>query len=190
MSNLNLLLTILLAASILLNVFLFIKNDSSESTSQPLNDDEVDYAFSNLVNDPKTLLLESIGGARSAIDIAVYNFEDAEIAEALSKAKARDVTVRVITDSTKAEKKSRAKLLDTLTENQIDVKIVKSKKMHLKMTLVDERLVVMGSYNFTEDSATENMEQLIAISNEELAKKWTDVFEEIWVQSDSEEWMN
>lgn len=88
----------------------------------------------------------------------------------------------------KSKKKNRAKLLNTLTDNGIDVKIVTSKKMHLKMTMVDERLVVFGSYNFTAESASENMEQLVSISNINLVKEWTDVFEKVWHQSDTETW--
>ncbi|REB05496.1 DUF1669 domain-containing protein [Sporosarcina sp. BI001-red] len=188
MSNLNILLIVVLIASILLNVVLFTKSCSNENSSQPLGDGEIDYAFSHLANDPKTLLLDTISAATKTIDIAIYNFEDPEIAQTLFEAIDRGVKVRVLTDSEKAQKKSRAKLLDRLTAKQIDVKIVTSKKMHLKMTLVDGRLVAMGSYNFTEDSATENMEQLIVITDKELAKKWTDVFNKVWGQSDTEEW--
>ncbi len=42
--------------------------------------------------------------------------------------------------------------------------------MHLKMAIIDEQMIVLGSYNYTEDSAYENIEQLLTLSNEELAK--------------------
>ena len=139
---------------------------------QPLKDEKVDYTISHLANNPKTLLLNAIGESSSTIDTVIFNFEDLEIAEALFEARTKGVEVRVITDSEKAEHKKRAKLLNTFTHNQIDVKFITSKKMHLKMTMVDKNVVVMGSYNFTEESATENIEQLVSISNSELAKEW------------------
>lgn len=137
-------------------------------------------AFSNLVNDPKVLLLNAIKGANQTLDIAIYNLQDKDIAEAILQAKKRGVSVRLITDAKKAAKKERAAILKIFTENGIAVKTNRSQKMHLKMMIVDKTLVTTGSYNYTEASAYENQEQLLSIKNEGLAQEWTNSFTVLW----------
>ena len=189
MFKLNVLLIVVLVISILLNILFLVKTTSkSESTIQSVKNGDMTYAFSEYVNDPKKLVLESLKSAESTIDIAMYNFEDPDIAEALYDASDRGVKIRVITDGVKAEKKSRAAVLDELLAHEIDVKVITSKKMHWKITLVDEQVIVTGSYNFTEESATDNMEQVLSISDESLAKEWSTVFETVWTQEDIEVW--
>lgn len=99
LSTSNIVLILALIGSIALNILFFSKSTSPEKLLQPSNDHEVEYAFSQLSNDPKTLLLNAIGESTSTIDIAIYNFEDPEISEALIEASDRGVKVRVITDS-------------------------------------------------------------------------------------------
>lgn len=169
-------------------MLLLINLLTKEYSSYSIERTEFNFAFSDLVNDPKTLLLQAINEANDRLDIAIYNFEDKEIAQAVLNANNRGVNVRVITDANKAEKDSRAAILDEFSQNQIDVKINTSRKMHLKMAIIDEKLIVTGSYNYTEASANENLEQLITLSNEKLAKEWTDIFADLWNQNELEKW--
>ena len=184
MLNIKTLLVIGFIASLLFNMFLLNKLLSKDHSSNG----EINYAFSDLENDPKALLLQSINEADETLDIAIYHFGDKEIAQAVQDAKDRGVSIRVITDAKKAKKKGRSEILDDFLQNNIEVKTIPSRKMHLKTAIIDERLVVTGSYNYTEASANENLEQLITVSNEELAAKWTDIFEELWSQNDLKEW--
>ncbi|WP_185907868.1 phospholipase D-like domain-containing protein [Psychrobacillus soli] len=123
------------------------------------------------MNDPKTLLLQAISEANNTLDIAIYNFEDKEIAQAVLNAHNREVNVRIITDASKAKKNEQAAIMDEFSQNNIEVKVNTSRKMHLKMAIIDERLIETGSYNFTEASAYENLEQLMTLSNVELAQE-------------------
>lgn len=189
MSNTKPLLLLLLIASILINILLINKTISNGNTpSLSIDHDEINFAFSDIVNNPKELLLQALNEATSTLDIAIYNIKDQEIAQAVLHANNRGVHVRILTDASKAENKKQAAILDDFVRNNIEVKINSARKMHLKMAIIDERLIVTGSYNFTEASANENIEQLMTIANSELAEQWTEVFENLWNQHDFEDW--
>lgn len=189
MPNIKSLLLLGFIASILINILLINKLVTKEDASSlSFDSDEISFAFSDVVNDPKTLLLEAINEANNTLDIAIYNFEDREVAQAVLNANNRGVNVRIITDASKAKKNDQAAILDEFTRNNIVVKINTSRKMHLKTAIIDERLIVTGSYNFTEASADENLEQLMTLSNEELAQEWTGIYADLWNRSDFKKW--
>lgn len=152
------------------------------------NYEDIEFAFSDVTDNPKTLLLQAINDAKYTLDIAIYNIKDREIADAILGAKQRGVSVRILTDADKAENNKQAALLKRLSENSIEIKVNSKRKMHLKMTIIDESLIVMGSYNFTEASATENIEQLIAIKNQELGTEWTKIFNRLWKKKEFVFW--
>lgn len=184
------LLYTILIISLLVNTLFITKYFLNNKSHQALvkSNTVITSAFSNLVNDPKVLLLHAIKGANQTLDIAIYNLQDKEIAEAILKAKKRGVSVRLITDAKKAEKSERSAILKIFTRNGIAVKTNPSQKMHLKMTIVDKTLVTTGSYNYTEASAYENQEQLLTIKNKELAKEWTNSFTALWNSPHYEIW--
>jgi len=177
-----------LIISLLVNILLLNELLTERTSSVSFEKGQVDYAFTSLVNDPKTLLLHAIDNAASSLDIAIYNFDDKDIAEAVIRAKNRGVNIRIITDAEKSEKDSRAAILDELSLNQIEVKVDQTRKMHLKTAIIDHHLVVTGSYNYTEASANENLEQMITLSNEELADEWTEIFTTLWNKNQLKSW--
>ncbi|GAA0488990.1 phospholipase D-like domain-containing protein [Salinibacillus aidingensis] len=168
--------------SLLLNLLLINHFLTSNSTSFIVDEDDIgiDFAFSGMENNPKTLLLDTINKAEETLDIAMYNFEDTDIAEAILEAKDRGVTVRLFTDEDKAKTDNNAAILDAFTKNGIEAKVNTAQKMHLKMVIIDNEQVVTGSYNFTEESAYENQEQLLTLINEEISRQWTDIYDELW----------
>lgn len=189
LSNIKSFLLLGFIASILINVLLINKLVTKENASSlSFDSDEISFAFSDVVNDPKTLLLDAINEANNTLDIAIYNFEDKEIAQVILNAHNRGVNVRIITDASKAKKNDQAAILNEFSQNNIDVKINTARKMHLKTAIIDDRLIVTGSYNFTEASADENLEQLMILSNEELAQEWTGIFADLWNRSDFKKW--
>ncbi len=187
--NIKTLMLLGFIASLLVNIILLNKLVTKEDASSlSFDSDEISFAFSDVVNDPKTVLLQAINEANNTLDIAIYNFEDREIAQAVLNARIRGVSVRIMTDASKAKKNDQTVILDEFTRNNIVVKINTSRKMHLKMAIIDERLIVTGSYNFTEASADENLEQLMTLSNEELAQEWTGIFADLWNRNEFKKW--
>lgn len=52
--------------------------------------------------------------------------------------------------------------------------------MHNKFVVIDGRILITGSFNWTTQAVTSNQENLCIIDNEELAKKYTAEFERLW----------
>lgn len=188
--NIQILLYTILIISLLANLLFIAKLLWNHHANQKLMKSEtvITNAFSNLVNDPKSLLLNAIKGANQTLDIAIYNLQDKDIAAAILQAKKRGVSVRLITDAKKAEKSERAAILKSFTDNGIAVRTNRTQKMHLKMTTVDKTLVTTGSYNYSEASAYENQEQLLTIKNKELVKECTNHFTALWNSPHYEVW--
>lgn len=52
--------------------------------------------------------------------------------------------------------------------------------LHHKVIIVDEQIVITGSFNFTENADTSNNENVIIIDNSEIAKRYTKEFQRVW----------
>lgn len=52
--------------------------------------------------------------------------------------------------------------------------------MHLKMTVVDDKVVAVGSFNYTESASTINDEVLLVLRDSALAKEFDGEFNAMW----------
>ncbi|MBY0540300.1 MAG: phospholipase D-like domain-containing protein [Arcobacteraceae bacterium] len=111
----------------------------------------------------KDKISESITNAKSEILIAMYNFSYKKFAKDLVNASKNGVKITVFLDSKKV--KDDSEISEYLKKNNIKVVLVKD-KMHLKVALIDSKVAIFGSTNWTKESFEENYE-LIYISEDE-----------------------
>lgn len=52
-------------------------------------------------------------------------------------------------------------------------------QMHHKVMIIDESIVIVGSYNFTDSVKTEMMKNLLVIYNEEIAAQFIAEFQRV-----------
>lgn len=52
--------------------------------------------------------------------------------------------------------------------------------MHNKFAIIDDKIVITGSYNWTASASERNDENLLIIHDEDIAKIYTDKFEDYW----------
>ncbi len=52
--------------------------------------------------------------------------------------------------------------------------------MHDKFAVVDEAVVMTGSFNWTTQAVRNNQENILFIENEELARKYLQEFNKLW----------
>jgi phosphatidylserine/phosphatidylglycerophosphate/cardiolipin synthase-like enzyme len=57
--------------------------------------------------------------------------------------------------------------------------------MHHKVMIIDESIVILGSYNFTNSAETKNDENLLVIYNEDIAAQFMDEFQRVYTQAQS-----
>ncbi len=114
-----------------------------------------------------------IEAARKEILVQAYSFTSAPIAKALVDAQRRGVRVKVILDrSQRTEKYSEA---DFLQHNDIPTLIDAEHAIaHNKIMILDQCIVLTGSFNFTKAAEEHNAENLLVINDPVLAAEFTD----------------
>jgi phosphatidylserine/phosphatidylglycerophosphate/cardiolipin synthase-like enzyme len=133
---------------------------------------------------------ELIDGADGSIDIAMYSFRDAAINDALARAVARGVSIRMIYDGASADRTAPEGTTSARLEAMgIEVRWV-NKVMHHKLAIIDgrgdgsEAVVVTGSGNWSNSAATRFDENTVVIhSNAELAQRYQAEYEHLWANS-------
>ena len=121
----------------------------------------------------------SLDGAQKTIDVAIYELDLPVIADALIRAKARGVQVRLVTDTESLE----TPFIQDLRQAKIPVvDDQRSAIMHDKFVVIDRVAVWTGSMNFTENEAYRNNNNYLEISSAELAENYTQEFEKMFVQ--------
>lgn len=117
-------------------------------------------------------IVTMISSAKKTIYVQAYSFTSAPIAKALVDAQARGVDVKVILDKSQyaAEKYSSSKFL---SNHGIPVWIdYKPAIAHNKIMIIDNGIVITGSFNFTKSAQEKNAENLIMISDTAVASKY------------------
>ena len=128
-------------------------------------------------------LLEEIGNAQSTIDIAMYSLTDDIIRDALVIARARGVVVRIIADTTRAG--DPASDVNALEQAGCLIRLksgLTGGVMNHKFMIVDGRLLVTGSYDWSEGAQTSNYENALFVTGSTVVQKYKDEFERLWAQ--------
>lgn len=118
------------------------------------------------------VIAEKIRSANTSIYLEAYGFTSRIIIDQLVEASKRGVKVRVILDrSNFSEKKN--PFISELRDASIE--IVKDKVpgiAHNKIIIIDDEIVITGSFNFTESADKRNAENVIIINDRDLALKY------------------
>jgi phosphatidylserine/phosphatidylglycerophosphate/cardiolipin synthase-like enzyme len=122
-----------------------------------------------------------LDGARSTLEVCVFTITDDRISRSLLAAHRRGIQVRVISDDDKAM--DRGSDLPALAEAGVPVAVDDSAgHMHHKFALVDRRIVLTGSYNWTRSAAEQNHENLVISDHPGLVQRFTAEFERMWAR--------
>ncbi len=150
-------------------------------TLSPLALAETQVYFSPNAGSQEAVVKE-INKAEKSIDVAMYAITSREIAQALLKAKARGLKVKVDLDKSQiTERYSKSRYL---IAKGVDVKFhLGPGLMHDKFAVLDGHVVITGSFNWTAAADKKNMENLLIITDKGLAQKFAKEFKHLWAQS-------
>jgi phosphatidylserine/phosphatidylglycerophosphate/cardiolipin synthase-like enzyme len=118
------------------------------------------------------LIVAAINQAQKEVLVQAYSFTSAPIAKALIQAQKRGVNVKIILDKSQTRQRgfSSAKLF---ADYHIPVLIdYKTNIAHNKVMIIDSKTVITGSYNFTRAAQERNIENVLIISDQDLARKY------------------
>jgi len=141
---------------------------------------KVEVYFS-LYDDPESIIIKNIDNANSFINIAMYTFTDREIAQAILRAKDRGVDIKIYLDYSQVNaeySKSRYFVNNAIIE---DIRISSNNYiMHNKFAVIDNKIVITGSYNWTASAGERNDENLLVIDDKNIVKKYQNQFNNLW----------
>lgn len=122
---------------------------------------------------------ELIAGAQRSITLGIFYLTDESIANELIAAHERGVDVRVIIDATAAG--SRYTQHERLRKIGIPVKVEHwGGKMHMKAAVIDGRVVVVGSMNWSYSGDNVNDENTLVFRSARLAGEFESFFDLLW----------
>ena len=125
-------------------------------------------------------IVQSIDGARQAIDVCVFTLTDDRIAAALIAAHRRGIVVRLITDDDKSNDLGSDAAL--LARAGVTVRVDRSPAhMHHKFALFDDRTLLTGSYNWTRSAGRDNRENFVVSDDPRLLRRFRAEFDRMWV---------
>ncbi|MCX8170390.1 MAG: phospholipase D family protein [Candidatus Bathyarchaeota archaeon] len=126
-------------------------------------------------------IINWIKRANSSIYILIYSFTLDSIGEALIEAYNRGVDVKAVFEKGQITQYSEYwRLRDAGIPVRNDTN---PKSMHHKVMIIDGEIIITGSYNWSKTAEEENNENLIIIKDRDIARKYEEEFEKIWIES-------
>ena len=124
-------------------------------------------------------LIKHIDASKKTIKVMAYGFTAMSLSDALIKAHRRGVKVQLLQDEKSAGNNSDA--VNQLIAAGIEVRSDgKHAIQHNKVMLLDDDIVITGSYNFTKSAEVRNAENIIILKSAYAAKRYADNWVAHW----------
>ncbi len=152
-----------------------VKSDKSFLTNIALFSNETDIAAN---------LIRNINNSQKTLDIAIYSITNIEITNAIINAYKRGIKVRMILEYSKAQTQKIDEAVKRLIESKIPVKILRGGGlygvMHNKIIIIDSKILITGSYNFTLNANNNNFENIVISDRKNDIDEYKNYFEVMW----------
>jgi len=129
----------------------------------------------------------AIDSAKATVDLAIYSFTAQPIFNSLVNAVKRGVKIRAVFDKSETHG-VQASFHDQLEKLGVPIKVLAPAGgiMHNKFLIVDNSLLELGSYNFTNRAELNNRENAVFTSNPDLITKYKANFNVMFMTADIE----
>jgi phosphatidylserine/phosphatidylglycerophosphate/cardiolipin synthase-like enzyme len=132
-------------------------------------------------------IVELINAAQSTISFMVYSFTSDEIASALLSQASNGVTVMGVFEENQYLSNAGTKF-DQLLASGLDVRLDGNpNNMHHKVLIIDEAIVITGSYNFSNNAEKRNDENTLVIHHPAIAAEYLAEFERVFGEAQRNE---
>ena len=125
-------------------------------------------------------LINLISKTRTSLDIAMFTINNIRIAEEIKNIFNKGIKLRIITDSECIKMPSSN--IYSLAAMGVNIKIDDSSRyhMHHKFCVIDNSVVITGSFNWTDQAVNHNQENLLFLENQNLAMQYSYEFQRLW----------
>jgi phosphatidylserine/phosphatidylglycerophosphate/cardiolipin synthase-like enzyme len=128
-------------------------------------------------------LLDLLGGAQESVYFMAYSFTSDEIAQTLRELWGIGVDVKGVMDDSQVKSNQGAEF-DLFNQAGVEVRRDGNPGlMHHKVIIIDRRIVVTGSYNFTASAEDRNDENLLIIYDPQIAELFLAEFQRVFQQA-------
>ncbi len=142
----------------------------------------VDIHFSPDDHFRSSRLLPLLQQAQHTVHMLAFSFTSTAIANELLALRQQGVEVKIVVDSGQSGQLS--SLYDDLLAQNMDIRRDgQAFKMHHKVIIIDQRFIVSGSYNFSENAESRNDENAVVIDNANIAQQFEQEFQDIYNRS-------
>jgi phosphatidylserine/phosphatidylglycerophosphate/cardiolipin synthase-like enzyme len=177
-----------LAANYLAKADDLFAGEGGTSGSSVLVNPTLSFGAASLINafspdDPITdAIVQRLEAARQSIDVMAFAFTSDPIADQLIAAKDRGLAVRVVMESRNA--KGTGSEMEKLKGAGVDIHSDGNCYiMHHKTIIIDDRLVITGSFNFTRSAQDQNDENVLIVDDASLAARYKEEFARVYQQA-------
>lgn len=130
-------------------------------------------------DDCRRKIIDVLHSAKKSIAICVFTISDDRISEQILRAHQRAVDVRIVTDNDKANDKGSD--VDKLHQQGVAVrKDLSRHHMHHKFAVIDQQLLINGSFNWTRSASDRNEENILVTAETQAVQVFQAKFEELW----------
>ena len=125
-------------------------------------------------------LINLISKTKISLDLAMFTINNVRIAEEIKNIFNRGIKLRIISDGGCIKMPSSN--IYSLAALGISIKIDDSVRyhMHHKFCVIDNSVVITGSFNWTDQAVNHNQENLLFLENKDLAMKYSNEFQRLW----------
>jgi phosphatidylserine/phosphatidylglycerophosphate/cardiolipin synthase-like enzyme len=132
------------------------------------------------------VVIEEMGHAADSIHVAMYSFTNETLATPLAEAQARGVDVKVALDWQDGGNTS---IVDYLDGQSVPVLYSDNPnglygKLHHKFAVFDGKVVLTGSYNWSNTAEHDSDENLVRLVDPAMAERFESEFDRIWERGD------
>jgi phosphatidylserine/phosphatidylglycerophosphate/cardiolipin synthase-like enzyme len=128
-------------------------------------------------------IVELVNGAQHSIYFMAFSFTSDPIGEAIRARARTGVTVAGVMDDEQVRSNIGTEF-DPFRQAGLDVyRDGNPGQMHHKVIIIDERTVILGSYNFSAAAEIRNDETMLVIHNEQFAAQFVEEFRRVYAQA-------
>jgi len=159
---------------------IFGKGEKSKNYYFKVDETDINVFFSPEDNVDR-IIIDTIGKAKKSLKIAAFALTHKKIIEKIREI-SKKASVEIILDKSQSRNKD-----SIYQENDLKklIKIYNGKgKMHNKFIIIDDKKVITGSFNFSKNATEKNDENILIITDNNIAKLYEEEFKRI--ERDSE----
>ncbi|HLA06998.1 MAG TPA: phospholipase D-like domain-containing protein [Anaerolineales bacterium] len=125
-------------------------------------------------------LAAALSGAQESIYFLAFSFTSNDLGAIVREKAEAGLTIAGVMDEEQISSNQGTEY-DPFKQADLDVRIDgNAGQMHHKVFVIDESIVVLGSYNFSQAAETRNDENLIIIYNQAIAQQFMQEFQRVW----------